>query len=135
MIGGHMIRELSREEIKEKEAYIESLRGEEEYRYYFTEESKEPTRAWQSAGYYVDLTEYDGHYYLGVIKLESGEVKGFEFIALIRKLLNEYRRIFLWCHIKNKKSMRFHEMLEKKLKAKRAIKENFSVIMLEKGGK
>lgn len=130
-----MIRELSREEIKGKEAYIESLRGQEKYRFYFSqEEVNEPERAWVDGGYYIDLTKYNGDYYLGVIKL-SEEPCGFGFIALIRKLLKEYREILLWCYRENKESMKFHRLLCKKFKVKRYMNEQVSLVIVREGEK
>lgn len=127
-----MIRELTREEIREKEAYIKTLEDKEEYKYYFTEEeAKEPLRAWVDGGYYADLTEFDGVYAVGVIKLYD-EPCGFGFMALVRKLVQEYGRIFLWCYLENKESMRFHKLLERKLSAKRITKDGVSVVMLER---
>lgn len=124
------MKELTRAEIQAREEEIEKLRGIEQYKYYFTDEKVEPMGAWEDGGYYVDLTEYEGVHYVGVIKLGK-EPCGFSFLPLLRSLANEYGRIALWCDTKNKKSMRFHELLEKKLKAKRAIAHGTSVILIE----
>ncbi|MDK4481529.1 hypothetical protein MWG07_10030 [Fusobacterium necrophorum] len=125
------MRELSRNEIQATERQIQALRGQEAYKYYFADDLqyKEPLRAWKDGGYYIDLTVYDGFYYLGVIKLEE-EANGFGFIALIRELLKEYKMLVQWCFLENEKATRFHDILERKMGGIRIVKNNVSTIIL-----
>lgn len=63
------MRELTKREIEEKEEYIKTLRGKEEYKFYFSDESLNmPVRAWMDGGYYIDLTEYAGTFFFRCYK-------------------------------------------------------------------
>lgn len=125
------MKELTREEIKEIEKYINTLKDVDKYKYYFTDiELGEPLRAWLDGGYYITLTKDECKYWIGVIKIFD-KACGFSFIALLKKLVKEYKEIRQWCYIQNKKSMKFHALLEKKMRCKRYIKDDISIIVMK----
>ena len=125
------MKELTKIEIERIEQYLIELKGKEEYKYYFTDiETEKPLRAWLDGGYYITLTKDECKYWIGVIKIFD-KACGFSFIALLKKLVKEYKEIRQWCYIQNKKSMKFHVLLEKKMRCKRYIKDDISIIVMK----
>lgn len=125
------MKELIREEIKEVEKYINTLKDVDKYKYYFTSiELGEPLRAWLDGGYYIDLAIEDNKYWIGVAKIYDKPC-GFSFVALLKKLAKEYKEIWQWCYVENKEAMKFHSLLENKLECERYIEDGISVIVMK----
>ena len=125
------MKELTREEIKEVEKYMNTLKDVDKYKYYFTSiELGEPLRAWLDGGYYIDLAIEDNKYWVGVAKIYDKPC-GFSFIALLKKLAEEYKEIWQWCYVKNTKAMKFHNLLERKMNCKRIIENGISIVVMK----
>lgn len=127
-----MIKELNKEEIIKIEKKINKLKNNEYYIFYFSEDEEKnfPDRSFLvNEIYYIDFTIYDNKCYMGVINLSPNNIHLrekalFEVIKVLKEQLKHYKKIYLWCYIKNNIALRFHKLLIKKLNAKQEIIEN-----------
>lgn len=127
-----MIKELNKKEIIEIENKINKLKNNEYYNFYFSEDEEKnfPNKCFLvNEIYYIDFTIYENECYMGVINLSPNNIHLreqaiFEVIKVLKKQLKYYKKIYLWCYIKNNTAFRFHELLIKKLNAKHKIIEN-----------
>lgn len=127
-----MIKELNKKEIIEIENKINKLKNNEYYNFYFSddEEKNLPDKCFLvNEIYYIDFTIYENECYMGVINLSPNNIHLreqalFEVVKVLKKQLKYYKKIYLWCYIKNSIALRFHKLLIKKLNAKQEIIEN-----------
>lgn len=127
-----MIKELNKQEIIEIENKINKLKNNEYYIFYFSEDEEKnfPDKSFLvNKIYYIDFTIYDNKCYMGVINLSPNNIHLrekalFEVIKILKEQLKHYKKIYLWCYIKNNIAFRFHKLLIKKLNAKHRIIEN-----------
>lgn len=127
-----MIKELNEKEIIEIENKINKLKNNEYYNFYFSddEEKNPPDKCFLvNEIYYIDFTIYENECYMGVINLSPNNIHLreqalFEVMKVLKKQLKYYKKIYLWCYIKNSIALRFHKLLIKKLNAKQEIIEN-----------
>lgn len=127
-----MIKELNEKEIIEIENKINKLKNNEYYNFYFSddEEKNLPDKCFLvNEIYYIDFTIYENECYMGVINLSPNNIHLreqalFEVMKVLKKQLKYYKKIYLWCYIKNSIALRFHKLLIKKLNAKQEIIEN-----------
>ena len=127
-----MIKELNEKEIIEIENKINKLKNNEYYNFYFSddEEKNLPDKCFLvNEIYYIDFTIYENECYMGVINLSPNNIHLreqalFEVMKVLKKQLKYYKKIYLWCYIKNSIALRFHKLLIKKLNARQEIIEN-----------
>ena len=127
-----MIKELNEKEIIEIENKINKLKNNEYYNFYFSEDEEKnfPNKCFLvNEIYYIDFTIYENEWYMGGINLSPNNIHLrekaiFEVIKVLKEQLIYYKKIYLWCYIKNDIAFRFHKLLIKKLNAKHKIIEN-----------
>ena len=127
-----MIKELNKKEIIEIENKINKLKNNEYYNFYFSdgEEKNLPDKCFLvNEIYYIDFTIYENECYMGVINLSPNNIHLreqalFEVMKVLKEQLKYYKKIYLWCYIKNSIALRFHKLLIKKLNARQEIIEN-----------
>lgn len=130
-----MIKKLNTEEIETINASIEKLKDNEYYKYYFCDDEiiNFPEEAYLiDDTYYIDFTKYDNFICVGVINLRNKVVSTsyFNLMYLLRNRLEHYKKLYLWCYLDNSTSIRFHNLLIKKLNARQVINDNVSIIEL-----
>ena len=132
-----MIKELNRYEIEEIEKKIETLKNNTYYSGYFSEDSvyeKIDKAFLVNDIYFLDFTLFGDVCFMGVINLspeQQHNIQGalFEVLKVLKEQLKHYGKIYLWCYLDSKISMRFHNLLIKKMNAKQEIIDSkFSVI-------
>ena len=124
-----MIKKLNEKEIIEIENKINKLKNNEYYNFYFSEDEEKnfPNKCFLVND--IDFTIYENECYMGVINLSPNNIHLrekaiFEVIKVLKEQLIYYKKIYLWCYIKNNIAFRFHKLLIKKLNAKHKIIEN-----------
>lgn len=129
-----MIRELNKQEIREIEDYIQTLKNKKEYKNYFYGAEKQ---GYSDRGfildesYYCDLEIINDIPFLGMFKLKDGSLK--PIIQLFKNILSEYSVIGLWRTVENLQVKKLHEHIKKRYpQALEIIKNNIVVIVIRR---
>jgi hypothetical protein len=131
-----LIRELSKSEIKEIEDYIQTLKGEEEYKNYFYGSQKQgyADRGFLlNDSYYCDVEIYNNIPFIGMFRLPNRKNYSLKsIICLFDSILKEYGCIGVWRTVENKQVESLHNHIKRRYKNVTEIKKDNLIIIIVK---